>query len=460
VARAPPAWPRRVAGVGPRQIGYDRRARHHGRAFISKGPTMSTDKKHTPLFDWHVRHGASMVEFGDYVMPVWYSSAKDEHLAVVRHAGLFDTSHMAGVRVFGPGAFDLLQWCFTRNLNACVGKENAPITPGKCVYGAFLDGHGHAVDDSIVYKVSDEEYLVVVNAGMGGVIAAHLAANRKNFDVRLVELTDWFGKIDLQGPASVRIMQAVLENPEAVFDKLTYFSYKGHFDKASPLAAGATLKDGTPMLLSRSGYTGEVGFEIFVEGKHNVDVWDRLMEAGKPHGLMACGLAARDSLRTGAVLPLSHQDIGHWIYTRHPWPFALPLDAEGRFTKAFLGSAAIEQATDAPYTLTFVGHDLRKIDAHTAVVRDERGREIGTVLTCATDMAIGRHDGKVYSVATPGKPEGVKIAGLSCGFIRVCENLPPGTAVELKDARRSITVAIETDVRPDRTARKALKSFL
>ena len=79
---------------------------------------------------------------------------------------------MAVVRVLGPGGFDLLQWCFTRNLHACVGKDNAPISPGKCVYGAFLDEHGHAIDDSIVYKVADEEYVVVVNAGMGGAIAA------------------------------------------------------------------------------------------------------------------------------------------------------------------------------------------------------------------------------------------------------------------------------------------------
>jgi aminomethyltransferase len=422
---------------------------------------MSTDKKHTPLFDWHVQHGANMVEFGDYVMPVWYSSAKDEHLAVIQHAGLFDCSHMAVVGLHGERSFDLLQWCFTRNLNACVGKDNAPITPGKCVYGAFLDGHGHAVDDSIVYKVTDDEYLAVVNAGMGGVIAAHLEANKGHRDVRLVDLTDKLGKIDIQGPASIRIMQAVLESPEATFDKLTYFSYKGHFDRTSPFASGARLKDGTPLLLSRSGYTGEVGFEIFVEREHTVAVWNLLMAVGREHGLTACGLAARDSLRTGAVLPLSHQDIGHWMYTRHPWPFALPFDAAGTgFTKVFLGSDAIAGATDAPYTLTFVGHDLRKIDTHTAVVRDGQGRELGTVLTCATDMAVGRHDGKIYSVATPDKPEGLKIGGLSCGFIKVSENLSPGTVVELKDARRSIKVTIETDVRPDRTARKALKGFL
>ena len=420
-----------------------------------------SSRKQTALYDWHRRHGANIVEFGDYMMPVWYASSKDEHLAVVNRAGLFDTSHMAAVRVLGPGAFDLLQWCFTRNLLACVGKDNGPIIPGRCVYGVFLDEHGHAVDDSIVYKIADEEYLAVVNAGMGGVIAAHLAANRGTRDVRLVELTDQFGKIDIQGPASIKIMQRVLKAPDAVFESLPYFSFKGHFDPASPFASGAQLLDGTPLLLSRSGYTGEVGFEIFVEGRHNVRVWEMLMEGGRDLGLTACGLAARDSLRTGAVLPLSHQDIGHWPFIRNPWPFALPFDqAHARFTKSFLGSAALDKAGDAPHTLTFVGHDLRKIDAHSAVVRDLQGKDLGTVLTCATDMAIGRHDGRIYSVATPNPPAGLSIKGLSCGYIKVTAHLAPGTVVELNDGKRSIRVTIETDVRPDRTARKALKTFL
>ncbi len=417
--------------------------------------------KQTPLCDWHKQHGANMVDFGDYLMPVWYASAKDEHMAVITSAGLFDTSHMAVVRLIGPGAFDLLQWCFTRDLRSCVGKDNAPISPGKCVYGAFLDEHGDAIDDCIVYKVTDDEYVVVVNASMGGPVAAHLESKKDGRDVRIIDLTDQLGKIDIQGPASIKIMQSVLKSPDATFDKLTYFSFKGHVDPTSPLAAEAQFLDGTPMLLSRSGYTGEVGFEIFVGREHTVRIWELIVEAGKTHGLIACGLASRDSLRTGAVLPLSHQDIGHWTYIRHPWPFALPFKAAGTgFTKTFLGSAALDAATDAPYTLTFVGNDLRKIDTHTAVVRDLEGRELGTVLTCATDMAIGRHEGKIYSVASPNKPEGLAIRGLAAGFIKVNTHLPVGTIVELKDSKRSIQVVIESDVRPDRTARKALKSFL
>jgi aminomethyltransferase len=176
--------------------------------------------------------------------------------------------------------------------------------------------------------------------------------------------------------------------------------------------------------------------------------------------VIACGLASRDSLRAGAVLPLSHQDIGHWPCIRNPWPFALPFTPDGNgFTKKFLGSEALGKATDAQYTLTFVGHDLRKVDAHGAKVYVD-GKEIGTVLTCATDMAIGRHEGKIYSIASPDKPAGFTAKGLSCGFIKVEPKLAPGTAVEIKDGKRAIQVLIETDVRPDRTARKALKSFM
>lgn len=422
---------------------------------------MTTAKKQTPLFDWHKAHGANIVEFGDYLMPVWYASARNEHLAVVSQAGLFDTSHMATLRVFGKDAYELLQWCFTRNLDACVGKDNAPLADGKCVYGLFLDEHGHAIDDSLVYKIKDGEYMVEVNASMGGPVARHLAEQAKGRDVKVVDLTDKLGKIDIQGPASVKTMAKLLKNPDVVFDKLPYFSAKGHFDPESTLAGQVQLLDGTPLLLSRSGYTGEVGFELFVERTQTVKVWEMIMAAGQEFGLTACGLAARDSLRTGAVLPLSHQDIGHWPCINNPWPFALPFNAAGAgFTKKFLGSEALEkEAPGAAWTLTFVGHDLRKIEAHDAKVYFE-GKEIGTVLTCVTDMAIGRHEGRIYSLASPDKPADLVVKGLCCGFIKVGSKLAPGTAVEIKDAKRAIQVVVETDVRPARTARKALKTFM
>jgi aminomethyltransferase len=195
---------------------------------------MGTDKKRTPLCDWHSQHGANMVEFGDYLMPVWYASARDEHMAVISRAGLFDTSHMAVVRVLGPGSFDLLQWCFTRDLHACVGKDDAPITPGRCVYGAFLDEHGHAVDDSIVYKVKDDEYVVVVNASMGGPVAAHLEAHKKR--ERLTSACDSSARSAFRGV--VRSCQG-LKAPDATLDQV-YFSSR-HFDPR-PLRGGRSVR--------------------------------------------------------------------------------------------------------------------------------------------------------------------------------------------------------------------------
>ena len=101
-----------------------------------------------------------MADFGGYEMPLWYSSAKNEHLSVLQHAGLFDTSHMAVLLLTGPDAHDLLQLCFTNNLDACVGMAKNPLIPGRCVYGAYLDENGEVIDDSIINKLAEKDYMV------------------------------------------------------------------------------------------------------------------------------------------------------------------------------------------------------------------------------------------------------------------------------------------------------------
>ena len=416
----------------------------------------------TFLNKWHADNGGNLVGFGDYEMPLWYSSVKKEHLVVLTNAGMFDTSHMAVVMARGPGAFDLIQLCFTRDLNACIGRDKLPISAGRCVYGAFLDENGFSIDDAIIGKVSDEEYMIVVNAGMGGAIAEHMEAARGDRQVDITDLTDNLGKFDIQGPMSVKIMRKVLQDPEKVFDKMVYFSFKGHFDPSSPFARQVRLKDGTPLLLSRSGYTGEVGFEIFIAPEDTVKAWEMIMEAGREFGCLPCGLASRDSLRTGALLPLSHQDIGHWTYLNHPWCFALPYNADASgFTKDFIGAKALAAAKDtAGYTVAFAGNDLRKVDAHDAVVLDAGGNEIGTVLTCATDIAISRVNGKIYSITSPDKPENFKAKGLCCGFVKVRTGLDVGDTIVLQDSKRKLKVIVAKDIRPDRTARKPLKIFM
>jgi aminomethyltransferase len=403
-----------------------------------------------------------MADFGGYDMPLWYSSVKEEHLAVLTGAGVFDTSHMAAVTVAGAGAADLLQYCFTNDLDACMGPSKNPLSPGRCVYGAFLDANGHTIDDAIVFFIEDGSYMVVVNAGMGGAVADHLRRNIGGRDVSVTDLSDRLGKMDIQGPAAAKILGRVLADPKTVFAGMPYFSFKGHFDPASPLADAVRLADGTPILLSRTGYTGEFGFEMFLAPDKIQGLWERLLEAGSTHDIKPCGLAARDSLRAGAVLPLSHQDIGPWPFINHPWPFALPFTADQTgFTKDFIGRAALEKQTDVSFTQAFAGRDLRKISAgEESRVIDADGQRIGAVLTCATDMGIGRHDGDIFSVASPDKPDGFKAKGLCCGFVKVNRKLSLGQHVDIADNRRKITVAIVEDVRPHRTARKPMADML
>lgn len=416
----------------------------------------------TPLASWHESHGANMADFAGWDMPLWYpSGAKREHLAVITNAGLFDTSHMGALTITGPGAFDLLQLCFTRDLTACVGKSGAPLRPGACVYGAYLNADGTPIDDAIVYQLADQAYMTVVNCNMGAEIASHLTAHVGGREVEVTDLAGRVAKIDLQGPESARIMRKVLKHAEGVFESMPYFSFKGHFDAASPYA-DTFFADGTPVLLSRTGYTGEFGFEILLKPDCVVGVWETILDAGEGSGLIPCGLAARDSLRAGAALPLSHQDIGPWPFINHPWPFALPYDAarEG-FTKSFIGDAVLGLADTAEHTHAFVGYDPRKVTVDDpAVALDSEGGEIGTVLTCVTDMAIGRKDDRIYSVASPDRPEGFKARGLCCGFVKVRSALAAGQTIELKDNRRTIKVDIAKNVRPARTARRPMRDFL
>ncbi len=423
---------------------------------------MQEEAKTTYLYDWHKAYGANMVDFAGWSMPLWYpSGAVAEHQVVVTNAGVFDTSHMAVVMIAGPGAFELLQLCFTKDLNACVGKKRTPLISGRCVYGAYLNEQGGAIDDAIVYQIGPEDYMTVVNAGMGAEISEHLSMHASGLNVRVTDLTARVGKMDIQGPQSARVLMRLLKDPETTLQNLAYFSFKGHFQEGSA-AADTFLRDGTPILLSRTGYTGEFGFEIFVDPSKLTRVWEMFLKAGADFGVIPCGLAARDSLRAGAVLPLSHQDIGSWPFINHPWSFALPYNhAETAFTKAFIGDRVLELRDKADHTHAFVGYDPRKVSIHDpAVVLDSDGKKIGVVSTCVADMAIGRVENRIFSIASPDKPEQFKPRGLCCGFVRVKSRLFPGQEVDLKDNRRKIKVVIVDDIRPHRTARRLMREMM
>ena len=410
----------------------------------------------TALHATHQALGANLVDFGGWDMPLWYpTGAVKEHLAVIQAAGLFDIGHMAGILLSGPAALEALQWAFTKDLS---------LSGPRAAYGAFLDVDGGVVDDAIIYPLSEGRYFVVLNVGKSERIASQLrewsAAEGKSLVVR--DLAGTYAKLDLQGPATVRVMRKLLNDPDAVFDGLPYFSFKGDIELDR---SDVRLADGTPIFLSRTGYTGEQGFEIFVPYDRAVSVWNAILEAGKEEGVIPCGLAARDSIRAGAMLPLSQQDIGPWPFVNNPWPFTLPRNEQGEWTKDFLGRPALEAVLasgKARYTYAYCGFDPRKVTSADHHVHPQvllEGEVIGDVLTCVADVSIGRVDGRIFSIASPDKPENFAPKGLVCGFVRVDRELTPGTRLVLADQRRKLNVEVVTDIRPARTARRKLGSL-
>jgi len=432
-------------------------------AYIGEDIQEPRELKKTRLYNWHTSQRANMANFGNYLMPLWYpSGVRDEHLVVLTNAGIFDTSHMAAVMVEGADAFNLLQMCFSKDLRTCVGKNRQTLSPGKCVYGVFLREGGDLLDDAIVYQLHRHLYMVVVNSGMSNELVLHLTAQAVNGKVTLTNLSDQLGKMDIQGPMSARILEKILEDPETALSDLGYFRFRGHFEERSLAAGNVRLRDGTPILLSRTGYTGEFGFEIFIQPDRFVDLWGMILDAGAQFGIKPCGLAARDSLRTGAGLPLSHQDIGSWPFIKNPWHFALPFNADQtEFTKRFIGDNALLKLNTPVSTYGFVGHDLRKVSIHDpAVVLTDDGVQIGVVLTCVTDMGIDRVGNRIYSIGSPGKPDDFKPRGLCCGFVKVNTKLDDGDQLVLKDKRREIKVVITNDIRPNRSARFAIQEMM
>jgi aminomethyltransferase len=403
--------------------------------------------KKTVLNDIHRKLGGEMADFGGWEMPLWYPAGSvREHMAVIERSGVFDIGHMDLLRVRGKDAFALLQLCLTRDI--------APLSSGACAYSVILNGLGHAVDDAIVYNMGEDGYILIVNANMGPVVSEHLTLHSAFADVSVTDESGKFGKIDLQGPASPKIVRKLLARGKDLLGGLRYFRFRG--DYADPESETA-FAGGVPVLLSRTGYTGEVGFEIVMPRDRAHDVWNMIIDAGGDE-TTPCGLAARDSLRAGALLPLSHQDIGDWPFVNTPWNFALPLGKDGNFTKKFVGSeiyglgASPRDAANIRYTYPFCGFDPRKAEPHGAVVLLD-GVPIGAVSTCVVDMAIGRSGGKIFSAASGDKPDSFKPRGLACGFVQVDRPLETGWRVILKDARRSIEVEIVNDIRPARTAR-------
>ena len=292
-----------------------------------------TEPRQTALHDEHERLGASFTDFGVWDMPLRYGSELAEHRAVREAAGLFDLSHMGEIRVSGAGAAAFLNAALVGNL--------AVIAVGRAKYSLICDADGGIIDDLITYRLAEDEFLVVPNAGNAQTVLAEFQQRSAGFEVAIADETAATSLIAVQGPRSVEILHLLVpEEQRALVSDMKYYS-----------AAEADVA-GVRVLLARTGYTGEDGFELYAPNDRAAELWNALLAAGEPHGLIPAGLAARDSLRLEAGMPLYGNEL-----SREVTPFEAGLGPVVSFKKEddFVGRAALEARRDAGSARVLVG---------------------------------------------------------------------------------------------------------
>lgn len=250
--------------------------------------TQPVTERLSPLHELHVAAGATFTDFAGWQMPVRYTSDLDEHHAVRTSAGIFDISHMAEIELGGPDAAAFCDYAMAAQLSV--------IASGQAKYTLLLNDAGGVIDDLIVYRRDDERYLVIANAGNREAVVTALRERIGSFRCTLSDVSDEMSLIAVQGPASRLILQLTagleIEGGDAALDGLGYYRF-----------TPATFEK-TELLVARTGYTGEDGFELYIANDKAASLWQAIVVAGADHGLVHAGLAARDTLRLEAGMPL------------------------------------------------------------------------------------------------------------------------------------------------------------
>ena len=333
-------------------------------------------ENHTALYGEHQKAGASFTDFGGWQMPLKYSSELAEHHAVRNAAGLFDLSHMGEVWVSGPDAAAFLDY-------ALAGKLSA-VAVGKAKYSLICNADGGIIDDLISYRRSDDKYLVVPNAGNAATVAALLAERAAGFDVRVQDVSGETSLIAVQGPnAEAILLTLVPAGQHPLVKELKYYA---------AVEVGITVR-GTvhELLLARTGYTGEDGFEIYLPNADAPALWQALLASGTDQGLIPAGLAARDSLRLEAGMPLYGNELS---VDGHPYAAGLGPVVSLAKESDFVGRAAlaaIRESGDGTTTgrklVGLKGVGRRAARGHYPVLKD--GAVIGEVTSGQPSPTLG-----------------------------------------------------------------------
>ncbi len=364
--------------------------------------------RRTPLTALHEQLGATLTEFAGWLMPLRYTSETAEHNAVRTAAGLFDLSHMGEISVTGAGAAAALDY-------ALVGELSA-LKPGRARYTMICAPDGGVLDDLIVYRLAEDEYLVVANAANTVPVAESLAARAAGFEASVIDRTADYALIALQGPRAVSILAPLTD---VDLDEIKYYS--GHAAKVT----------GRPVLLARTGYTGEDGFELFASLGDAEPLWQALSAAGAGDGLLPAGLAARDTLRLEAGMPLYGNELGPDLT-----PFDAGLGRVVRLDKAsdFVGRAALAERAAAAAQRQLVGLTCqsRRVPRHGYEVLWD-GARCGFVTSGAPSPTLGVPIAMAYV-----RPEVAAHTGEPGRLAVDVRGRPePATLVELPFYRRS-----------------------
>ncbi|KRV49498.1 glycine cleavage system protein T [Wenjunlia vitaminophila] len=354
-------------------------------------PTAGSAPRRTPLDAVHRRLGATIAPFAGWDMPLRYGSEREEHLAVRQRAGLFDLSHMGEITLTGPGAGAALD-------HALVGYLSA-LAVGRARYTMLCAEDGGILDDLIVYRTGDEEFLVVANAANAERVLAELRSRVAGYATELRDDRDAYALVAVQGPAAAGILGRLTDAPLA---GLRYYA-----------CLSGTVA-GVPALIARTGYTGEDGFELFVPPGDAERLWDALTDAGADDGLVPAGLSCRDTLRLEAGMPL----YGHEL-TDATTPFDAGLGRVVRFDKGtgdvrFVGREALARAAEAAAgtpgrALVGLVAEGRRVPRAGYRVTTPDGTVVGEVTSGAPSPTLGRPIAMAYVDAEHGEP-GTEVA--------------------------------------------------
>jgi len=319
-------------------------------------------EKQTCLHDKHVYLGALMAPFGGYDMPIQYLGIAPEHMAVREHVGLFDVSHMGEVTVKGNDAERYVQHIFTNDI------AGAPV--GKIYYGMMCYEDGGTVDDLLVYKMGENDFFLVINAANIDKDWAWMQEHAAGFDIDLQNRSDFYGQIAVQGPESEHVVETVLG---LACKEMEFYTCK-------------TILSPQEIIISRTGYTGEDGFEIYASHDYIRECWDKLVAAG----VQPCGLGCRDTLRFEVGLPLYGDELSETIT-----PIMAGLGMFVKLDKAeFIGKEALAKQKADGVTKKLVGIELadKAIPRHGYTVLNMEGEPIGEVTTgyhtLSTDKSV------------------------------------------------------------------------